>query len=81
MVATILETIKRAVEKECHYDKTFTAKVIDLTNNKHKCYITYNGVNYLTSTTIPVSVNDWVRVTAPCNDFNDLFIVENKSVE
>ena len=31
------------------------------------------------STTIPCSVDDFVRVCAPCNNWRELFVVENKT--
>ncbi len=78
IVNTILTKVKKAIEDESHYDKTFTATVIQK-DNDNSIIVFLNGQNYFASTTVGVKVGDSVRVCAPCNNWSDLFVVENKS--
>lgn len=75
MVDTILNAIKKAVDKECHYDKTFTATITkQLDTTKYELF--YNGITYTCHSSLPLKGGYLVRVCAPCNNWNDLFVVE-----
>ena len=60
------------------YDKTFTAKIVS-PNVQGVCQIIYNGKTQKASTSIPCQKDDYVRVCAPSNNWQELFIVENKT--
>ncbi len=79
IVETVLSAVSKAIEKYGKYDRTFTANVIDVQNAQKRCVVMYNGTSYTASTTIDVSLGDLVRVCVPCNNWNDLFVVENRS--
>lgn len=81
MVSSILKNIKKAINGEGKYDKTFTANVVSVLNGEGKCGIVYNGSHYTASTTIVVKELDMVRVCAPMNNWGDLFVVENCSAK
>lgn len=78
MCQSILDKCYKMIKKEVGADKTFTAKVIEITN-VNKCRILYCGVTYTVSTTVPVEVGNIVRVCAPSNNWLDLFVIENKT--
>lgn len=78
MVTSILKAVKKAVDKECHYDKTFTANVVGKDSDT-KGWVSWKGEVYKVQSSVPFENGDLVRVCAPCNDFNDLFIVENRT--
>lgn len=79
IVETILSTVSKAIEKYGKYDRTFTANVIDVLSNQNKCVVMYNGTSYTASTTVDVKLGDLVRVCVPCSNWNDIFVVENRS--
>lgn len=81
IVNSILTKIKKAVDSECKYDKTFTANVINVSSDKKTCTIIYSGTMYTVKTTIKVEQGNLVRVCAPMNNWSDLFVVENRSVK
>lgn len=78
MCQSILDNCYKMIEKEVKADKTFTAKVTEIVN-ANKCRVLYCGNTFTVSTTISVSLNDIVRVCAPCNNWQDLFVVENRT--
>lgn len=69
--------IKQGLSK-AEYDKTFTAN-IDEKISSTKATVQYNGMTYTVSSTIAFEEGDLVRVCVPCNNWNDLFIVENRT--
>lgn len=79
IVEVMLSTMSKAIEKYGKYDRTFNANVIDVFKNQNKCLVMYNGTSYTASTTIDVSLGDLVRVCVPCNNWNDIFVVENRT--
>lgn len=81
MVDSILKNIKRAINGEGKYDKTFTGNVVEVLKGGKTCRVAYNGSYYTVSTTINVKELDMVRVCAPMNNWNDLFVVENCSTK
>lgn len=77
MVDSILQSIEEAINKG-RFDKTFTTSIIGKVSD-NKAMVNYNGVTYTVNSTIEFNLGDIVRVCAPQNNFNDLFIVENKT--
>lgn len=78
------ETIKQITHamvesfgKREKYDKTFTAKITEVSDKKYK--VLYCGNSYTVSSSMVCSVGDIVRVCAPCDNWLDLFVVENKT--
>ncbi len=69
---SILENIKLALIKG-QFDKTFKAKVTEINNNNVK--ILYCNNIYTVSSSISCKVGDYVMVCAPCNNWDDLFVV------
>ena len=78
MTDSILSKIEQAVNEKGRYDKTFTANISQKISDT-KAMITYNGIVYTVRSTIPFNDGDLVRVCAPCNNWNDLFVVENRT--
>ena len=70
--------IYEMIKKNERSDKTFTARVTEIIS-AYKIRVQYCGSSYTVSTTIPCSVDDFVRVCAPCNNWRELFVVENKT--
>lgn len=79
MTESILSKMKQLAEQKVNCDKTITAKVTEVVA-PGKCRILYSGNTYTVSTTIPVKPGDIVRVCAPCNNWKELYITENKSL-
>lgn len=79
IVETVLSVVSKAIEKYGKYDRTLTANVIDVLNNQGKCTVMCNGTSYTASTTVDVVVGDLVRICVPCNNWNDIFVVENRT--
>ena len=77
MAETILNKVKQSLD-EVKCDKTITATV-DAILSPDKIRIIYNGKSYTATTNIACSINDYVRVCVPSNDWNDLFVVINIS--
>ena len=75
MAETILTKVKQSLE-EVKCDKTITATV-DAVLSPTKVRILYNGMTYTAQTGIGCSANDKVRVCAPSNNWNDLFVTTN----
>lgn len=78
MVDVILSKIKKAVDDECSYDKTFTANIVTKPSDT-RGLVSYKGTTHTVQSTIPFENGDLVRVCVPCNNWNDLFIVENRT--
>ena len=66
--------IYEMIKKNEGSDKTFTARVTEIIS-AYKIRVQYCGSSY----TSPCSVDDFVRVCAPCNNWCELFVVENKT--
>lgn len=75
MTETILKTVKKAINNEGHYDRTFTGQ-IESKESDTKGTVIYNGLTYTVSSTLAFNIGDIVRVCAPQNNQKDLFIVE-----
>jgi len=76
-IKQMTQSLVEAFGKKDKSDKTFTAKVTVVYGTK--CKVLYSGNTYTVSSSIPCSVGDMVRVCAPCNNWQDLFVVENKT--
>lgn len=61
-------------DKKDQSDKTIKAKVVAAKGNE-KYEILYSGKRHTVSSSIPYTINDYVWVCAPCNNWNNLFIV------
>lgn len=70
---SILANIKNGLDTKSYSDKTFTCKITNKGNNKYK--VLYCGNTYTVTASDNYEVDDYVRVCAPCNNWNDLFIV------
>ena len=75
---TITAQIHNMIKSKSYSDKTFTAKVTEIVNTS-KCRVLYCGNTITVSTTIPVEIGNIVRVCAPCNNWKDLYVIENKT--
>lgn len=74
MTQVILENIKIALEKNVYCDRTFKGMVVKILDQT--TYVVMNcGKNYTVSSSITYNIGDYVRVCAPCNNWDDLFIV------
>ena len=71
---TITETIRKALNTEGEYDRTYTASVIEKIG-RNKYTVEYNGGQHTAQSTITLSVGDVVRVCLPRNDESELFVV------
>lgn len=78
LMATYLSMMKQAVEQKSYSDKTFKAQIISSVRPQ-EFTVRYCGNIYTVSSSIVCNVGDTVRVCAPCNNWNDLYVVENKS--
>ena len=74
----IIDQMDNMIKKQTYSDKTFTTKVTEIVNTS-KCKVLYCGNTYTVSTVVSVDIGDIVRVCAPCNNWRDLFVVENKT--
>lgn len=63
-----------AFDKKDQSDKTIKAKVITVKGNG-KYEVLYSGKTHTVSSSIPCTTNDYVWVCAPCNNWNNLFVV------
>lgn len=66
-------TVLKKLEDVAHSDRTFTCQIVGKVKNKYQ--VKYNGQIYVVSSSIPCENGDYVRVCAPCNNWEDLFIV------
>ena len=74
MAETITETIKKALNTEGQYDRTYTASVIEKIGS-NKYIVEYNGGRHTATSQIQLSVGNIVYVCAPCNNDSALFVV------
>lgn len=72
---TILNQVKKAIDK-APFDKTFTATVAQSISTR-KYTVLYNGKFLNVYSVYECAVGDVVRVCAPQNDWNKLFVVVN----
>lgn len=78
MAQCILEYIKKSIDTRSYSDKTFKAK-ITMVVSEDKYKVLYCGNTYTVSSSILCEVGDTVRVCAPCNNWQELYIVENRT--
>lgn len=69
---SIIENIKSALTKG-QFDKTFKAKVTEVSNGKIK--VLYCNNTYTASSSITCKEGDYVMVCAPCNNWQELFVI------
>lgn len=74
IVERMARIMTEMLNSEDRSDKTFKAKVTENINT-NKYIVLYNGVSYTVSSSVTCSIGDFVRICAPCNNWNDLFIV------
>lgn len=75
MTNNILSQIRKAIENESKYDKTFIATVISK-DSSGNATVFLNGRNYSAKYgRMSVSAGDTAYVCAPQNNWNELFIV------
>ena len=78
MAEVITEMVKKALDSEGRYDKTYTAIVIEkVAPNKYT--VEYNGGQHTARSQISLSSGDLVMVCAPCSDDSALFVVAKVS--
>ena len=70
---TILTYVKKGIDTKSCSDKTFKCRITSKVNDKYQ--VLYCGNTYMVSSSIACEIDDYVRVCAPCNNWNDLFIV------
>lgn len=76
IIESILSGVKDGIEELSNGDKTFKARIVELTSPA-KCKVLYNGVNYTVISNVYCEVGDLVRVCAPCNNWNELYVEAN----
>lgn len=74
--SAVIKQIKKALDTRSYSDKTFTAKVVGQAG-PGKYQILYHGNTYTVSSSLPCNKEDLVRVCAPCDNWQDLFVVDN----
>lgn len=72
LTKSVQESISK-IKYSLNYDVTFKAR-IEETAGGGKYHIRYRGQRYSASSSIPCAAGDYVRVCAPQNNWNDLFI-------
>lgn len=75
---SIYENVLHMSEK-FKFDRTFDAVVVGL-KSANKCYVEYQGRKYTCSYSSIVRVGDRVKICAPQNDWNMLYVVKNKTI-
>ena len=78
MTEATLKVVKDMIKKCAKCDQTYTCKVTEVIA-ADKVKIKHNSSEYTASTSVYCEVGDMVRVTAPCGNLEDMFVVENKS--
>lgn len=74
MAEVITEMVKKALDSEGRYDKTYTATVIEkIAPNKYT--VEYNGGKHTARSHISLSPGDLVMVCSPCSDDSALFVL------
>lgn len=73
LAATVREAIKSELSK-ASYDKTFKGKVVE-NPSTGKYVVLYKNKKYTLSYSGTLSIGQTVRVCAPQNNWNDLFII------
>lgn len=74
---TILDSVRKALDN-AKFDRSFKAKVVLKESNKNNSYtVLYNGMYYSAISAYECAIGDIVRVCAPRNNWNELFIVAN----
>ena len=73
----IYNNIQRMAEK-FKFDRTFDAVVKEV-RSKSKCVVNYMGRNFTVDYSSIVKVGDRVKICAPKNDWNQLYVVFNKT--
>lgn len=75
---SILDNITPYLQDTLKRDKTFKAKVTEIIKDG-KVKVLYSGKIHTASTTLPCELNDMVRVCVPSGNWQDLYVVENRS--
>ena len=70
---TILSYVQKSIDTKSYSDKTFKCQITGKVKGKYQ--VLYCGNTYTVSSSISCEIGDLVRVCAPCNNWNDLFIV------
>lgn len=76
IIESILSGVKDGIEELSNGDKTFKARIVELTSPA-RCKVLHNGVNYTVISNVYCEVGDLVRVCAPCNNWNELYVEAN----
>lgn len=74
----ILGNLKKAMDN-AKFDRTFDAVVTEVESTS-KCYVEYQGRKYTCSYSSIVRVGDRVKICAPRNDWNMLYVTKNKTL-
>lgn len=62
------------IKDRLQYDRTFKAKVTGVLGDRYYTVL-YRGKDYKVLSSLACTVGDHVYVCAPCNNWNDLFII------
>ena len=73
-IQEVCKTMINTLYRKDRSDKTFKAQVTENKGNS-KYKVKYCGNDYTVSSSIALMVGDYIRVCAPCNNWNDLFVV------
>ena len=78
LMAAYLSIMKQAIDQKSYSDKSFKGQITSILGPT-KFTVKYCGNTYTVSSSIVCHVGDMVRVCAPCNNWLDLYVVENKT--
>ena len=72
--SAITDYLDNYLARKAKFDKTFSATVVEkVSDNKYEVF--YRGKKFMLSYNGTLSINQSVRVCAPQNNWNELFIV------
>lgn len=74
IIQDICKQLKKEIYREDRSDHSFKAKIVEKINDT-KYKVLYCGKTYTVSSSIICEVGGMVRVCAPCNNWQDLFVI------
>lgn len=77
IASTILESIKKGIDTEGKYDRSFKA-IVERKVGAAKYEINYGGQTMTAHSSLLLTAGDIVMVCAPQNNWNELYIVTKR---
>lgn len=74
IIREMTEVMKKAFYRPDKYDHTYIMKVVEVIDASHY-RVNYNGGLRKATSSIPLNIDDNVWVCAPCNNWDNLFVV------